>query len=306
MLRESFEQYLRYERRVSVHTLTAYLADLDELASWMAAEQAGALFHPEGADAVTHRLLRNWMAALMEQPLDPRSVSRKISSVRAYFRYLHAKGPLDHNPTLRLKAPQGEKKLPSFLREEEAANLLEALEFPATFDGERDRCMLEILYGCGLRRSELINLQRKNVHLHTHTLKVLGKGNKERIIPFGPHVEAAIKRYEQSVDAHGIVRSPLLFTLKNSKPLYPELVYRVVNKYMGMVSSLPQKSPHVLRHSYATHLLDRGADLNAIKELLGHSSLAATQIYTHNSISKLKSVYHKAHPRAGTSNSELS
>jgi integrase/recombinase XerC len=197
-----------------------------------------------------------------------------------------------------VKVPKAEKKLPGFLKEDAITPLFEGLEYPDTFEGQRDKALLEVLYGCGLRRSELISLEYKHIDWPNQTIKVMGKGRKERIVPLGSFASQALKDYLKVCDDQGISYRAEVFVLENGNPLYPRLVHRIVEKHLNQVCSLQKKSPHVLRHTFATHLLNRGADLNAIKELLGHKSLAATQVYVHNSISKLKDVYHKAHPKA--------
>jgi len=211
---------------------------------------------------------------------------------------LHQGGDLPANPVASLKLPRFEQKLPVFLKETETEHLFERVDFGDDFSGRRDRALLELLYGCGLRRSEIVGLRPENVDLYQRQLRIMGKGGKERIVPFGKAVAEAQQAYLE-LRQQLLAPDPAAFFLKaDGQPLYPKLVYRLVQKYLAVVSSRTQLSPHVLRHTFATHLLDRGADLNAIKELLGHASLAATQVYTHNSISKLKSVYAQAHPRA--------
>ncbi|MEL6843461.1 MAG: tyrosine-type recombinase/integrase, partial [Bacteroidota bacterium] len=242
--------------------------------------------------------LRAWMGALIEEGLKARSVSRKLSSAKRYFRYLQREGIVEINPAKRIKVPRFEKKLPAFLKESETEQLFDLLEFPDSFEGKRDRAMLELLYGCGLRRSEIVGLRFTDLDTFKRSVRVRGKGNKERIIPYGKHVEAALQAYVDTVEVANLTQQNALFMRPSGEAIYAQLLYRVVRKYLNQISSLQQKSPHVLRHTFATHLLDHGADLNAIKELLGHSSLAATQVYTHNSIGKLKKVFHQSHPRA--------
>ena len=298
MLREKFEQFLLVEKKYSNHTLQAYLKDLDQLNVFLLSHETNALFDPESVNKVSHRWLRLWMSELLENGLTARSVGRKISSVKSYFGFLQKSEIITNNPANRVKIPGFEKTIPSFLKESETEALFEMIEYPDTFEGVRDQCMLEILYGCGLRRSELIQLRLSDIDLFQMTIKVRGKGNKERLIPFGKKVKQAIHTYQQALITSGIETPDTFFMNINAKPVYPKLVYRVVGKYLGQICSLTKKSPHVLRHTFATHLLDHGADLNAIKELLGHSSLSSTQVYTHNSISKLKHVHKLAHPRA--------
>ncbi|RMG69231.1 MAG: hypothetical protein D6722_10845, partial [Bacteroidetes bacterium] len=231
--------------------------------------------------------------------LSYRSLARKLSAAKTYFRFLQQRGLLDNNPAATVTVPRYDKPLPAFLKESEAEALLDGKHFPAGFEGARDRLMLELLYGCGLRRAELISLRLADLDRYGRTLTVTGKGNKTRRLPYGQHVATALDTYLEAAQAEDVSLDQALLVRPNGAPLYPKLVYRLVRQYVGQVASLAHRGPHVLRHSYATHLLDRGADLNAIKELLGHSSLAATQVYTHNSISKLKRVHNQAHPRAG-------
>ncbi|MEL7339961.1 MAG: tyrosine-type recombinase/integrase [Bacteroidota bacterium] len=298
MLLEQFQQYIRIEKQFSAHTVSAYELDLRQLAIFLAQDYELDLFDREHLPRLNHKHLRAWMGQLLEEGLSARSVSRKLSSAKRYFRFLQREGIIELNPAKRIKVPRFEKKLPAFLKESETEHLFDLLEFPDTFVGKRDRAMLELLYGCGLRRSEIVGLRFTDLDHFNRSLRVRGKGNKDRIIPYGKHVSAALEDYLHEVEAAKLPQQNALFMREDGQEIYPQLLYRVVKKYLGLISSLQQKSPHVLRHTFATHLLDHGADLNAIKELLGHSSLAATQVYTHNSIGKLKKVFHQAHPRA--------
>ena len=294
----AFELYLKNERNFADLTIEAYRRDLESLNAFCLAQVGYSIFDNDKAASVTHQDIRKWMGSLLAAKLSPRTVVRKLSAVKSYFHFLVKKGHLSFNPAHRVRAPKIQEPLPVFLKESETQHLFETLDFPPTFEGARDRCILEILYGCGLRRSEIISLQAQDVDTHNQRLKVNGKGNKERLLPFSNSVTQSIYAYTLQRQQTGFEQHPHFFLLPSGKPLYPKLVHRVVEKHLTLVSAIQQKSPHVLRHTFATHLLDRGADLNAIKELLGHSSLASTQIYTHNSISKLKSVHQKAHPRA--------
>ncbi len=298
MLRQKFKTYLEVEKGYSTHTLTAYLTDLDQLDTFLQEFYNKSLFTVNDLDLLSPKLLRNWIGQLKEGKFENSSISRKLSSVKTYFRFLNYSQIYPQNPTLGLRLQGKKKKLPAFLKESETSYLLDDLPFPTNFQGYRDKCLLEILYGCGLRRSELIELRTENIDLYSQSLRVRGKGDKERIIPFGKHVRSAIISYIAYLRAHGMENLQEFFIRENGQSLYPKLVYRIVNKYLALASEVHQKSPHTLRHTYATHLLNQGADLNAIKELLGHSSLAATQIYTHNSIQKLQKVHKQAHPRS--------
>jgi integrase/recombinase XerC len=256
------------------------------------------LFQQEGAQAVTHRMIRAWMGEMLDAGIGNRSVNRKIASLSAYYRFLRKSGYASQNPVSKVKSPKFEKKLPSFLNQESITQLFEGMEFGTDFEGLRDKALLEVLYSCGLRRSELVGLTYHNVDFPNATVKVMGKGRKERVVPLGRFAAQAMKEYMRACDQSGLDYRGRFFLKADGGPVYDRLVHRIVDKYLQQVSSLTKTSPHVLRHTFATHLLDRGADLNAIKEMLGHASLAATQVYLHNSISKLKDVYSKAHPKA--------
>jgi integrase/recombinase XerC len=298
MLEESFQQYLEIERNYSPHTILAYTSDLKTFQQFLETHYAINLFSAKGAASVTHRMIRVWMGEMMDAGLGNRSVGRKVASLSAYFRYLRKTGELTQNPVTKVKIPKTEKKLPTFLKHESITQLFEGLAFAADFEGDRDRALLELLYSCGLRRSELVGLEFRNIDFANLTVKVMGKGRKERIVPLGAPAAKAMKGYMRTCDLEGFDYRQTFFLKADGEPIYDRLVHRIVDHYLKQVSSLTKTSPHVLRHTFATHLLDRGADLNAIKEMLGHKSLAATQVYVHNSISKLKDVYSKAHPKA--------
>jgi integrase/recombinase XerC len=287
MLAGQFQQYLEIERNYSPHTILAYTRDLAAFEGFLAQHYELELFHTRGATAVTHRMIRVWMGELMDAGLGNRSVGRKVASLSAYFRYLRKIGEVTQNPVTKVKVPKIEKKLPTFLKADSI-----------TFEGDRDRALLEVLYSCGLRRSELVSLQFRNIDFPNLTVKVMGKGRKERVVPLGSHAAKAMKDYMRRCDGEGKNYRQEFFLKADGEPIYDRLVHRIVDGHLKQVSTLTKTSPHVLRHTFATHLLDRGADLNAIKEMLGHASLAATQVYVHNTISKLKDVYSKAHPKA--------
>ena len=298
MLLDSFRNYLQFERNYSEHTLTAYTRDLKGFADFLQEYYEMDLYDREEVDLISHKPIRLWMGEMLEQGLTRKSVARKIAAVSTYFKFLRKMGVVEKNPAARVKAPKVEKALPVFVREKGMQNLFHKVKFPDTLEGVRDKCILEVLYGCGLRRSELIGLTWKNIDFRQMTLKVLGKGNKERILPFGDHVRQSMEVYMQACENEGLNYKGQFFVKKDGKPVYPVLVSRMVDKYLNLASSLQKRSPHVLRHTFATHLLDNGADLNAIKELLGHTSLAATQVYVHNSITKLKNIHNKSHPKS--------
>jgi integrase/recombinase XerC len=294
---EAFIDYLRFERRYSPHTVLSYETDLRQFQEYLA--HAYELTDPAEAD---HTLIRSWIVTLMEQQRDPRTVNRKIACLRSYYKFLLRTGKIDKSPMLRITAPKTSKKLPDFVPEDPLNGLLNTFQFEDTFIGRRDQLVLEMLYGTGIRLSELIGIRHEDVSLTGKTVRVTGKGNKQRIVPLNPSLLTVIQQYidckARELPSSGNVSGPLLVTDKG-QPLYPQLVYRTVKHYLGQITSAPgQQHPHVLRHSFATHLLGKGADLNAIKELLGHANLAATQVYTHLSIDKLKAVFEKAHPKA--------
>jgi integrase/recombinase XerC len=291
---ELFFKYLQFEKRYSPHTLTSYQTDLKQFSTYLA--ETYQLDDPAAAD---HTLIRSWIVTLMQKKLDARTVNRKIACIRAYYRFLLRQGRISRNPTLKVVAPKVAKKLPSFVSQESFNQLLDSFGFEDTFEGYRDKLILELLYGTGIRLAELIGITHADLNLPARTLKVTGKGNKERIIPINESLFACLlayleKKKSQFPDNH----PPNLLVTNKTLPLYPKFVYRVVKGYVSMVTTAEQRGPHVLRHSFATHLLNQGADLNAIKDLLGHASLAATQVYTHNSIEQLKAIFEKAHPKA--------
>jgi integrase/recombinase XerC len=298
MLEGTFLQYLQVERNYSPHTIVAYTQDLKAFQAFLLEHYSMDLFTEKGAQAVTHRMIRVWMGEMLDNGIGNRSVNRKVASLSAYYRFLQKGNHAVQNPVSKVKSPKFEKKLPAFLKHDSVSQLFEGMEFGADFEGVRDKAILEVLYSCGLRRSELVGLQFRNIDFLNSTVKVMGKGRKERVVPLGRFAAKAMKEYMQTCDELGLHYRETFFLRPKGEPIYDRLVHRVVDHYLKQVSSLTKTSPHVLRHTFATHLLDRGADLNAIKEMLGHTSLAATQVYVHNTISKLKDVYSKAHPKA--------
>lgn len=289
-----FFKYLLYEKRYSPHTLTSYHTDLGQFAQYL--QQTYGI--TDAAEA-NHAIIRSWILTLVQQNIQPRSINRKIACLRSYYRFLLAQQRIEANPMLRIKAPKASKKLPGFVLEEPFNTLLDSFTFEENFEGQRERLILEFLYGTGIRLAELLGVQHADVDHRSKTVRVLGKGNKERIVPLNDSLLGSISAYtEQKKRYFGDNNSANLLVTNKARPLYPKFVYRVVKKYISLITSSEHNSPHVLRHSFATHLLNKGADLNAIKDLLGHASLAATQVYTHNSIEKLKSIFEKAHPKA--------
>ena len=293
---EEFLDFLRYEKRFSSHTVISYQTDLTQFVAYLQAEYE--LADPAQA---THPLIRGWVVSLMGQDLDARTVNRKVACLRSFYKFLLRGHRIEANPMLRIKAPKMAKKLPEFVPEESLNRLLNSFEFEDNFAGIRDQLVLETLYGTGIRLSELLGITEDDVDGSARTVRVTGKGNKQRIVPLNPSLLLVLDKYRASRLAEfgpATSASPLLRTDKG-EPLYEKLVYRTVKKYLSQVStSAAHQHPHALRHAFATHLLGKGADLNAIKELLGHASLAATQVYTHLSVDRLKSVFEQAHPRA--------
>ncbi|MCX2738427.1 tyrosine-type recombinase/integrase [Pontibacter anaerobius] len=289
-----FFKYLQYEKRYSPHTLTSYHTDLGQLSEYL--QQVYQITDAAEAD---HTIIRSWILTLVQNNIKPRSINRKIACLRSYYKFLMAQERIRVNPMLRIKAPKAGKKLPAFVQEEPFNNLLDSFTFEDTFEGQRDRLILEFLYGTGIRLAELINIEPTDIELRAKTVRVLGKGNKERIVPLNDSLLLALDAYKtEKKHFFGDNNSVKLLVTNKARPLYPKFVYRVVKKYISLITTSEHNSPHVLRHSFATHLLNKGADLNAIKDLLGHTSLAATQVYTHNSIEQLKSIFEKAHPKA--------
>lgn len=301
-MREAFAHYLAIERNYAQHTQSAYMTDLAQCGAFMQEQFAIDIFQQQAISSLTHRHIRSWMSFLMAKGISPRSVSRKISSLKTYCTFLQRSGILALNPAKRITRPKFAKALPAFLKQTETERLFTLPDiFPENPTGLRDRALLEMLYGCGLRRSEVSTLRYGDIDRHNSTIQVMGKGKKARRLPYGAAVRQAIAAYD-AVRLSDFVgerhqHSPYFLRISGSA-IKPTDVYIVVRRYLRKICSLPSVGPHTLRHTFATHLLDNGAELNAIKDLLGHESLAATQVYTHNSISKLKNMYQQAHPRA--------
>lgn len=293
MILKKFIDYLQFEKRYSKHTILAYSTDLEQFFRFVKE-----VFDTDKIEEVDHQHIRQWIVALMESDISSVSINRKLSSLKSFLRFNIRAGLIEKNPASRIQAPKQAKKLPVFVNQKQIKTLFEDIPFPDGFIGHRDKLILECFYALGLRRAELINLQEHDFSLAQQTVKVLGKGRKERVIPFDKQLLNSIERYLLEKKAFLDIETNVFFITEKSKPLSPEMVYQIVNKYLSLITSLKKKSPHVLRHTFATHLLNNGADINAIKELLGHSSLAATQIYTHNDMQKLKSIYKQAHPKA--------
>ena len=293
MLKEKFLQYLQFEKRYSKHTVTSYNSDLNDFRVFC--ETSYNLSEVHEAD---HTIIRSWVVNLMENKLNPRSVNRKLTCLSSFFKFLMKINVLKTNPLLKVVHPKNKKRLPVFVEESKMENLFNLVEFKDDFKGQRDKLILILFYTCGIRLSELINLKINDVH--KTGLKVLGKRNKERIIPVIPALSNQVQIYIGLKNKHfSDNKSEFLVLSDKGEKLNEKFVYRKVKLYLSQVTSMSKRSPHIIRHTFATHMLNNGAGLNAIKELLGHANLAATQIYTHNTVEKLKSVYQQAHPLAG-------
>jgi integrase/recombinase XerC len=292
----NFLNYLQFEKRYSSHTILAYEEDLQQLFTYLR-EQFD--MQQPALSEISSSFIRSWLASLKENKNSAKTINRKISSLKSFFKYHLRTGQLEQSPMTTIISPKMPKRLPVYVEQKDTETLFNHVEFPDTWDGLTDRLVLAILYNTGMRRSELVNLKESQVNTAAGNIKVLGKGNKERVIPVSA---ALIKEIEEYVTQKSrMTESPdRVYLLVNEKgrKVNAEYVYKAVKKYLSVVTTVDKKSPHVLRHTFATHLTNNGADLNAVKELLGHSSLAATQIYTHNTIEKLKDIYKKAHPKA--------
>jgi integrase/recombinase XerC len=291
---QPFIDYLKYEKRYSQHTIVSYQTDLISFNDYIIMQ-----YGETQLSSLSHIYIRTWLASLKDEGLSERSINRKISSLKSFFKYNLKRGVITQNPMVKVIAPKNQKRLPVFIRDKEINTLLQHVEFPDNWSGKTERLLLNVFYDTGMRLSELINLKISQVNFANHSLKVLGKGNKERIIPISPELAASIKAYTNDSDTY-YPDFPKDFLLhdEKGKQLRPRKVYTIVNKYLSLVTTAEKRSPHILRHSFATHMMNNGADLNAVKELLGHTSLAATQVYTHNTIEKLKEIYKKSHPKA--------
>lgn len=291
---QSFFEYLKYEKRYSPHTILSYQNDLTDFIDFVEVQ-----FGATEIDAISHNHIRSWLASVKDKGLTAKSINRKISALKSLFKYLMKTGVLTVTPMSKIINPKTGRRLPAFVKEDETVRLVEVLNQSADdWKSLNARMLITIFYSTGMRLSELINLREKQVDHDKKQIKVLGKGNKERIIPVSPELTTAIRQYiEQRKERFTTADDTLLVTEKGKK-MYPKYAWLLVNTYLGMASTLDKKSPHVLRHTFATHLMNNGASLTAVKELLGHSSLAATQVYTHTTIEKLKDIHKKAHPKA--------
>lgn len=294
---DRFLQYLEFEKRVSRHTVVAYAGDLKQYQEFLVAEYGQADPLQAGYQEV-----RSWLATMMERGMNPHSVNRKKSALQAFYRFLLKDCLIPENPVTRVVAPRMPKRLPVFVEEQRMESLFAQVSYRSDmpFHELRNLMVLEMFYATGMRLSELVSLKLSDVDLYANTIRILGKRNKERIVPFGPHLHTLITQYLQirSEIIPEPAAVPVFFLTDKGKKMYQKLAYRIVNDYLSTITTMKKKSPHVLRHTFATHMLNKGADLNAIKELLGHANLSATQVYTHNTIGKLKDIYKQAHPKA--------
>ncbi len=287
-----FIQYLRFEKRYSPHTLLAYQRDLVQFSDYLATEFTDTPFK-----SITHFHIRGWLAGMKEQDQTARTINRKLSSLNSYYKYHMRLGFADKNPVRQLHAQRLPERLPVYLKESESEHLLQEIAFDEGFNGFTERLICELLYDTGMRRNELVQLKEKDIEWRLNQVRILGKGNKERLVPVSGGLLDALRDYiaaKRNLEQHD---DNYLLNTENGKPVYPVFVYRTVKKYLSQATTLKKKSPHVLRHTFATHLLNNGANIQAIKDLLGHSSLAATQVYTHNNIDKLKEIHKQNHPR---------
>ena len=284
-----FISYLSSERRLSQNTIVSYSNDLDQFHCFLNEH-----FNiTSQISEVSFHIVRSWVANLFENGVQPRSINRKISTLKTFFKYLEREELIEVNPMLKIVGPKTSKGLPLFVKENEIKLLLEEVVFESGFIGRRDKLIIEIFYSTGMRLTELINIKITDINFHYKSIKVIGKRNKERIIPLSNSIINSIQLFISEFDL-----KDFLITNSKGNKVYSKLVYRVVRKYLSKITSINKKSPHILRHTFATHMLNNGADINAIKDLLGHSNLNATQVYTHNTVEKLKSIYKQAHPRA--------
>ncbi|MGH1334906.1 MAG: tyrosine-type recombinase/integrase [Aureispira sp.] len=290
----AFINYLTYEKRYSEHTIAAYKRDLKQFSHFL--KNTYQIIKWEEVNAM---VLRSWLVQLMQADMAPTSIHRKVSSLKTYHRFLCRSQAIEERPFPTIPLPKKKERLPSFVEASALEDLTDKISFPAGFAGVRDYLLLELLYGTGMRRSELMALTWQQINWNSKQLSVIGKGGKARLLPLSKGLLDDLKRYQElAAETFGTIEEENILLTDKGKPVYAKFVYNKVKRYLSLLTTIEKRSPHVLRHSFATHLANNGADLNAIKELLGHSSLAATQIYTHNSIEHLKKVYEQAHPKA--------
>ena len=288
MHKNNFLKYIEFEKRYSKHTLISYNTDLTQFFNFLDVE-----YDISDISEVSHQIIRSWISSMLDGGISSRSVNRKITTLKSFYKYLMQEDEVVENPTQKIISPKNAKKLPVFVEKSKMDKLLSEIEFPDTFEGERDKLIIDVFYMTGMRLSELLGIKKEDIDFSKSSIKVLGKRNKERIIPLSINLLDQLKKFSEK---HKI--NSYFFVNFERNKLTSKNIYNIVNKYLGMVSSLEKRSPHILRHTFATHMLNNGADINAIKEILGHANLSATQVYTHNTIEKLKTIYKQAHPRA--------
>ena len=291
---KAFQDYLQHEKKYSIHTVTAYVNDLLFFQEFLKVT-----FEQDSLEEVNYSMIRSWIVLLVDNGISNSSVNRKIASLKSFYKFLLRTKQIETSPLLKHKSLKTPKKIQIPFSEKELDNVLNHIQYPDGFEGIRDKLVIDLFYTTGIRRTELIHLKMQNIDLSANTLKVLGKRNKERLLPILPIIGKQIKSYlaERATIEH-IKDGEYFFLLLKGVKFNDSFVYRLINYYFSNVSEKVKKSPHILRHTFATHMLNNGADLNSVKELLGHSSLASTQVYTHSSLSELKKVYGNAHPRS--------
>jgi integrase/recombinase XerC len=292
ILTQRFIDYLKFEKRYSAHTVVAYRDDLEQFHTFLEST-----FGETPVETITTSFVRSWLASLKEKKITSKSINRKISSLKSFFKFLLRIGLLEKSPMIGIISPKSGKRLPVYIEEKDIQLLSNHIEFLDDWTGKTDRLLILMFYNTGIRLAELITLKNSQVDPSAATIRVLGKGNKERLIPLSPSLISEIRSYQRAKQAGEQEVAETFFVNGKGRPLYAKYAYLAVKKWLTKVTTVDKKSPHVLRHSFATHLMNHGADLNSVKELLGHSSLAATQLYTHNSIEKLREVHKKTHPR---------
>ena len=291
-MKDAFIKYLKFEKRLSQHTILSYSNDLNQFILFYKQYSSN-----QSIEKVDKRSIRSWIVELSLNNISPRSINRKIATIRSFYKFLIKRDYIKKNPTASINSLKTDQTIPNFIKEKDIKILFQNLVVKKDYNGHRDKLILELLYGTGIRISELINLKINDINLIKKEIKVLGKRKKERIIPLHENAYLEIKNY-LSIYNEKKNRDDFLMVTKNGKKLYPMLIYRIVKKHLSSLINSKKYNPHLLRHTFATHLLNKGGDLNSIKDLLGHSSLAATQVYTHNSIEKLKETFNSSHPRA--------
>ncbi|MBS3806488.1 MAG: tyrosine-type recombinase/integrase [Bacteroidales bacterium] len=293
MYREGFLKYLQYEKRYSDHTIRAYRNDLKQFFSYLEENHSS-----RDVQSITEDKVRAWIVNCLHNNISERTINRKISTLKTYFKYLMRMGYIHYDPMVKVYTPKVGRRIPYFVDESHMNLLTDHRLFDKDFYGFRDQVIVEMLYQTGMRLSELIRIEDRDIHFGSQQIRIIGKRNKERIIPLTAPLVEMIRQYMARRDEKFLRRAPgFLLVTNKGKKLYEKFVYRTVKKYLSFVTTLEKRSPHVLRHTFATHMLNHGADLNAIKEILGHANLSATQIYTHSTFEKLRAIYKQAHPR---------